>query len=138
MHGLMVGHTIYMNAFQYYNKLQSRVRERTYEEILNILLLNVQEKTYEEIMDTHRDTLTNLNITLCRECLYSIKVEEREYLRERTYEEILNILLLNVQEKTYEEIMDTHRDTLTNLNITLCRECLYSIKVEEREYCNSY
>ena len=38
---------------------------------------------------------------------------------------------------TYEQIMATHRDTLANLNITLCRECFHPIKVEEGEYCDS-
>ena len=64
---------------QYYKRLQSNIRERTYDEILNILLSNVPEKTYEEIMDVYGDTLTNLNITLCKECLLPIKIEEGEY-----------------------------------------------------------
>src|ERR1043165_365949 len=29
---------------------------------------------------------------------------------------------------TYEQIMVTHRDTLANLNIFLCRECFYPLK----------
>ena len=64
---------------QHYNRLRSNVRERTYDEILDILRLNVQERTYEEIMNTHKDTLANLNINLCRGCLYPIKVEDGEY-----------------------------------------------------------
>lgn len=40
---------------------------------------------------------------------------------------------------TYEQIMATHRDTLANLNISLCRECFMPIKKEdnpeEAEYC---
>ena len=39
---------------------------------------------------------------------------------------------------TYEEIMDRHRDTLANLNITLCKNCLIPIKKENDitiEYC---
>ena len=39
---------------------------------------------------------------------------------------------------TYEEIMDRHRNTLANLNITLCRNCLIPIKKENdttTEYC---
>ena len=35
---------------------------------------------------------------------------------------------------TYEEIMDRHRDRLTNLNVSLCRECFIPIKMES-EYC---
>ena len=38
---------------------------------------------------------------------------------------------------TYKQIMATHRDTLANLNITLCRECFHPIKIEEGEYCDS-
>lgn len=39
---------------------------------------------------------------------------------------------------TYEEIMVVHREGLTNLNITLCRECLCAIKIEEGEYCEEH
>ncbi|CAG8823923.1 20318_t:CDS:2, partial [Cetraspora pellucida] len=56
---------------------------------------------------------------------------------ERTYNEIFDILRLNVQEKTYEEIMNTHKNRLAKLNINLCRRCLYPIKVENREYCDN-
>ena len=37
---------------------------------------------------------------------------------------------------SYEQIMNRHRDTLANLNITLCKNCLIPIKIEEGEYCN--
>jgi hypothetical protein len=40
---------------------------------------------------------------------------------------------------SYEQIMETHRDRLVELNITLCKNCLIPIKLEERpehEYCN--
>ena len=36
---------------------------------------------------------------------------------------------------TYEQIMVTHRNTLANLNISLCRECFYPIKPDD-EYCD--
>jgi hypothetical protein len=36
---------------------------------------------------------------------------------------------------TYEQLMDKHRNSLIELNITLCRECLHPIKIEEGEYC---
>ena len=36
-----------------------------------------------------------------------------------------------------KKLMRTYKDKLTKLNITLCRECLHPIKVEEGEYCNS-
>jgi hypothetical protein len=39
---------------------------------------------------------------------------------------------------TYEEIMAVHRENLTNLNLTLCRECLCAIKIEEGEYCREH
>ena len=68
-------HTRGFYVTQYYNRLRSNIRERTYGEIIVVH----REKTYEEIMDTHRDTLTNLNITLCRECFHPINVEEGEY-----------------------------------------------------------
>lgn len=37
---------------------------------------------------------------------------------------------------TFEQIMNRHRNTLNNLNITLCKECFLPIKIEEGEYCN--
>jgi hypothetical protein len=40
---------------------------------------------------------------------------------------------------TYEQIMNRHRDTLNNLNITLCKECFIPIrKIEDttKDYCN--
>jgi len=37
---------------------------------------------------------------------------------------------------TYENIMAVHRERLISLNISLCRECLCAIKLEEGEYCN--
>jgi hypothetical protein len=40
------------------------------------------------------------------------------------------------QPVTYEQIMATHRDTLANLNISLCRECFYPLNMEDGEYCN--
>ena len=38
---------------------------------------------------------------------------------------------------SYEQIMNRHRETLANLNITLCRNCLIPIKKEDNitEYC---
>jgi len=38
---------------------------------------------------------------------------------------------------TYEQIMATHRDTLANLNITLCKECFHPIKLEDGDHCES-
>ena len=37
---------------------------------------------------------------------------------------------------TYEDIMNRHGNTLANLNISLCRECFYPLKLEDGEYCN--
>jgi len=37
---------------------------------------------------------------------------------------------------TFENIMAIHGERLANLNITLCRGCLYAIKPEDGEYCN--
>jgi len=37
---------------------------------------------------------------------------------------------------TFENIMAVHGERLANLNITLCRECLYAIKPEDGEHCN--
>ena len=42
-----------------------------------------------------------------------------------------------IRERSYEEIMLTYRNTLTNLNISLCRECLLLIKLGEEDYCDS-
>jgi hypothetical protein len=33
--------------------------------------------------------------------------------------------------------MVAHRDALANLNITLCKECLHPIKLEEGGYCDN-
>ncbi|CAI2198613.1 5290_t:CDS:1, partial [Funneliformis geosporum] len=43
----------------------------------------------------------------------------------------------NMQKETFEQIMGAHRDRLANLNITLCKECLLPIKMDEGEYCDS-
>ncbi|EXX65126.1 hypothetical protein RirG_136240 [Rhizophagus irregularis DAOM 197198w] len=40
--------------------------------------------------------------------------------------------------KNFEEIMVRHRDALAKLNISLCKECLLPIKLEEGVYCDSY
>lgn len=37
---------------------------------------------------------------------------------------------------SFEDIMAVHGERLANLNITLCRECLYIMKPEDGEYCN--
>jgi hypothetical protein len=42
----------------------------------------------------------------------------------------------NLPLPNYENIMAVHGERLANLNITLCRECLYAIKPEDGEYCN--
>ena len=39
---------------------------------------------------------------------------------------------------TYEDIMAIHRGRLMDLNINLCRECLYAINIEEGEYCEEH
>ena len=36
----------------------------------------------------------------------------------------------------YEQLMNRHRDRLIELNISLCRECLIPIGIEEGEHCN--
>ncbi len=41
------------------------------------------------------------------------------------------------QKRTYEQIIDAHRDVFANLNITLCREYFYLNKVKKGEYCDS-
>ena len=52
--------------------------------------------------------------------------------------DIISENLTTVQENppNYERIMATYREKLTNLNITLCRECLIAMNLEEGEYCN--
>ncbi|RHZ46161.1 hypothetical protein Glove_632g12 [Diversispora epigaea] len=67
---------------QHYDKLRSNSREKPYEEIINTIkkmLANIREKTYDEIMVVHGVTLTTLNITLCKECLIPMKIEEGKY-----------------------------------------------------------
>ena len=67
---------------QYYDRLR---RERTYvgqsyaSQFYDRLRSEIREKSYEEIMVTYRNTLTNLNISLCRECLIPIKMGEGDY-----------------------------------------------------------
>lgn len=64
---------------QYYNRLRSEIQERLRSEIQERLRSEIRERTYEEIMVAHRDALANLNITLCKECLHPIKLEEGGY-----------------------------------------------------------
>ena len=69
---------------QYYDRLrleglQSERLQLVIQEIHEILRSETREKTYEEIMVAHGDRLGNLNITLCKICLYLIKLEEGEY-----------------------------------------------------------
>ena len=62
----------------------------------------------------------------------SEEIQERQFAR------------LNNTPPSYEQIMETHRDRLVELNITLCKNCFIPIKLEERptandqdqEYCN--
>jgi hypothetical protein len=52
-------------------------------------------------------------------------------------QEIQKSLRSNMQKETFEQIMVAHRDRLAILNISLCRECLLLIKMDEGEYCDS-
>ncbi|RGB38989.1 hypothetical protein C1646_755088 [Rhizophagus diaphanus] len=52
------------------------------QEIQERLRSEIRERTYEEIIVAHRDKLANLNISLCKEYLYPIKLEEGEYYKE--------------------------------------------------------
>src|SRR4051794_25300031 len=61
----------------------------------------------------------------------------RSEMQERLRSEIREKLQSKTRERTYEEIIVAHEDRLAILNIILCRECLYSIKLEEGEYCDS-
>jgi len=57
----------------------------------------------------------------------SEEIQERQFAR------------LNNTPPSYEQIMETHRDRLVELNITLCKNCLIPIKLEDdqdQEYCN--
>src|SRR5918912_2351011 len=47
------------------------------------------------------------------------EIEEDYYLIPPSHQEVIQ----HIPETTYEQIMATHRDTLANLNITLCKEC---------------
>ena len=82
--GRCPGHVRGYYVIQFYDRLRSEnlrseIQERLRSEIRERLRSETREKTYEEMMLAHRDTLANLNITLCRECLYPIKLEEGEY-----------------------------------------------------------
>ncbi|PKC01567.1 hypothetical protein RhiirA5_460760 [Rhizophagus irregularis] len=57
------------------------------------------------------------------------------YIRLRL--ELLERLRLEMRERTFDEIMVRHRDALAKLNISLCKECLLPIKLEEEVYCDS-
>ena len=48
---------------------------------------------------------------------------------------------MQYQPVTYEQIMDRYRNTLAELNITLCKNCLIPIKKENdttTKYCKDY
>jgi hypothetical protein len=66
----------------------------------------------------------------------SLRSEMQERLR-LVIQEIQERLRSEIRERTYEEIMVAHRDKLAILNITLCKECLLPVKMDEKEYCNS-
>ncbi|CAG8668519.1 21643_t:CDS:2 [Rhizophagus irregularis] len=71
-------------VIQFYDRLQSEslrleIQERLRSEICERLQCEIQEKTYEKMILTHSDVLANLNIFLCKECLYPIKLEKGEY-----------------------------------------------------------
>src|SRR3954452_17574254 len=69
---------------QYYNRLRSESLRSEMQERLQLVIQEIQEslrseRTFEQIMVVHRDRLANLNITLCKECLILIKMDEGEY-----------------------------------------------------------
>ena len=75
-------------------------------------------------------------------------IEEDYYLippwmEENVAEELINNVSRRRRQSqpiTYEQIMAVHRDTLANLNISLCRECFMPIKKEDNaniEYCEN-
>ena len=55
------------------------------------------------------------------------------------YNTVTSRRVLANSRRYYEQIMDTHKDTLINLGITLCRECFIPIASSGRlsgiEYC---
>ena len=60
------------------------------------------------------------------------------HIRDYNISQLYDKLQSEKQEKTYEKIIDVYRDKLTYLNITLCKECILPIKIEEgKEYYNS-
>jgi hypothetical protein len=61
------------------------------------------------------------------------EIEEDYYLIPPSHQEVIQ----HIPETTYEQIMATHRDTLANLNITLCKECFHPIKLEDGDCCDS-
>ena len=65
----------------------------------------------------------------------SLRSEMQERFR-LVIQKIQERLRSEIRERTYEEIMVAYRDKLVNLNISLCKECLYPIKLEEGEYCD--
>ena len=82
----------------YYNTVTSRrilADSRRYYELINANWSIVEDYylippadqptiTYEQIMDTHKDTLIKLNITLCRKYSHPIKLEKEESKSETT------------------------------------------------------
>ena len=83
----------------YYNTVTSRrilADSRRYYELINANWSIVEDYylippadqptiTYEQIMDTHKDTLINLGITLCRECFIPIAARSSSQLSEIEY-----------------------------------------------------
>ncbi|PKK74864.1 hypothetical protein RhiirC2_774306 [Rhizophagus irregularis] len=61
---------------------------------------------------------------------YLARVQELANLNAQRRQENL------IQPLSYEQLMNSHRDRLEELNITLCRECLIPIGSEGGEYCN--
>ena len=75
---------------------------------------------------------------------YSTVTSRRILAGSRRYYELINAnwdiledyyLIPPSGDITYDQIMTTHKDTLTNLGISLCKECFHPIKIEEGDYC---
>ena len=85
-----------------------------------------------------------------RDYFYNTVTNRRILANSRRYHELVNLgwefeddnLMVppnsnTAPESDYERIMATYQEQLTNLNITLCRECLTAINLEDGEYCNT-
>jgi hypothetical protein len=93
---------------------------------------------------SYLNTETNRLITFGTRRYYQLlragwEIEEDYYLvppeRSVEYQAILAQIENEATPLTYEQLIDRHKDRLAELNITLCKDCLIPIKIEDGGHC---